>query len=636
MFSSWLRQSGCIIFCAAVFFPAFARAQSLEDTLQKSRELKLATRVEWLRLGHYQRTLFGSFKSQADGEKFFLAPNGKSDPHAELEATITKFYQTDARCRFPARWRWLSHELNVKEASLPKSDCTKLNDWRQKISAKSVTLVFSSYYLNNPSSTFGHSFMRLNKTDGADGAERAQLLDYGINYAATATTENPILYAFYGLSGVFPGEFTSLHYYYKVREYNDAESRDLWEYDLNLTPLEVEMLVDHLWEVGSTYFDYYYLTENCSYHMLTVLEAAAPRLNLTSHLPYWAIPADTIKTLKYEPGLVKAIHYRPSVRTLFFTRADQLQSPSELQVLTEMIESQKLSPRYAQLTTDAKIRTLDTAVDYIDYKYVRKLYQKDPDYIGWKQRFLVARSKLGAVPELKLAAPEKETPHDSHGSTRIGAGAFFDQNLDRSYELSARMALHDLADPSKGYPPYAKIEFVDLRWRYKDTPEDREIKLNTLTLFSVDSLSAWNYFEKPVSWRGRLGMDRLPKGDPRCNDCLATTGEVGGGISWAWLNQPLVTQYFLILTTVHTSPLFPGNKWSLSLGPLTGIRFGVSDNFIIHGEAGWRTVLHSSPHDQTFAKTIARWSPDLIWALNLSSEWTKYGHELGAGVYWYW
>ena len=40
----------------------------------------------WSRLLHYVPTLTG-VESEADGEGFFFAPNGKQDPRAELAAT---------------------------------------------------------------------------------------------------------------------------------------------------------------------------------------------------------------------------------------------------------------------------------------------------------------------------------------------------------------------------------------------------------------------------------------------------------------------------------------------------------------------------------------------------------------------
>ena len=68
----------------------------------------------------------------------------------------------------------------------------------------------------------------------------------------------------------------------KVREYNDTEARDLWEYELNLSPDQVDWMVRHAWETGATWFDYFFFRENCSYHLLSLLELAEPSLHLRS------------------------------------------------------------------------------------------------------------------------------------------------------------------------------------------------------------------------------------------------------------------------------------------------------------------------------------------------------------------
>jgi hypothetical protein len=70
-------------------------------------------------------------------------------------------------------------------------------------------------------------------------------------------------------------------YYLKVREYSDLENRDIWEYELNLTPEEIDRLLMHAWELGPIHFDYYFFDENCAYHLLGLLEAARPDLTLT-------------------------------------------------------------------------------------------------------------------------------------------------------------------------------------------------------------------------------------------------------------------------------------------------------------------------------------------------------------------
>ena len=255
---------------------------------------------QWLGLIHYKKH-FNHYKSQADGKEFFLAgAEGVKNPQAELEATLKAFAKPlsdfaepnrHPQCQFPARYLWLKSQLAWKKNDFPQITCDAYQKFKQREDAGSVTLIFSSYYLNNPSSAYGHTFLRLNKKRKPH-EKRSDLLDHGVNYAAAMTTQNPVAYAVMGLSGMFRGVFTNVPYFYKVREYNDFESRDLWEYDLNLTQSEIDMLVAHIWELGSTYFDYYYITENCSYHMLTTLEAAAPRYDLTKKVPYYVIPSE--------------------------------------------------------------------------------------------------------------------------------------------------------------------------------------------------------------------------------------------------------------------------------------------------------------------------------------------------------
>jgi len=76
-------------------------------------------------------------------------------------------------------------------------------------------------------------------------------------------------------------------YYSKVNEYLFGESRDLWEYALDLEPSQVEWLVEHLWElVVNGSFDYFYLDENCSFHLLSLLEIAQPQWHLTRSWDY--------------------------------------------------------------------------------------------------------------------------------------------------------------------------------------------------------------------------------------------------------------------------------------------------------------------------------------------------------------
>jgi hypothetical protein len=255
-------------------WPCAARAAAdvspVGDLIARARALRLEEQTEWIRLGHWRRTLTGGWKSEAEGLDFFLAETGKRDPGAELEATLRGIFGeipltadqlarkvVPAACRFPARAAWLFGKLAFDPAQLPAQECPRLDEYWQRMEPESASLIFSSYYLNNPASAFGHTFLRIRKRDQGVSTERRELLDQGIDYSANADTANPVLYAFKGLTGLFPGSFHLFPYYYKVREYNDYESRDIWEYDLDLTPPQLAMLVAHIFELGSTWFDYY-------------------------------------------------------------------------------------------------------------------------------------------------------------------------------------------------------------------------------------------------------------------------------------------------------------------------------------------------------------------------------------------
>ena len=121
-------------------------------------------------------------------------------------------------------------------------------------------------------------------------------MNFAVNYAALVDleNENSIKYVFMGIFGGYIGKFSLNRYYLKIAEYNEIENRDIWEYELNLKPEEIKKLYLHLWELQSTYFNYFYFKENCSYHLLSLLEIARPELNLQDDYYFWATPAETI------------------------------------------------------------------------------------------------------------------------------------------------------------------------------------------------------------------------------------------------------------------------------------------------------------------------------------------------------
>ena len=80
-----------------------------------------ANSPEWLALVHYRPALLWGVKSTIDSDNFFLGKKGKTDPLAEIKATIDLFNGTnnEKKCFFPARHMLLS-QMGLIHTPFPK------------------------------------------------------------------------------------------------------------------------------------------------------------------------------------------------------------------------------------------------------------------------------------------------------------------------------------------------------------------------------------------------------------------------------------------------------------------------------------------------------------------------------------
>ncbi len=607
----------------------------LTELKARARAQGLAVQKPWLRLGHYHPTLSGGYRSEADGAPFFLAPDGKDDPAAELEATLAALLappvagENHARCRFPARLTYLASALGVDVGQLPPVECTELEKYRARMAAQSVTLVFSSYYVNNPASAFGHTFLRFNKEPGKRG-ERHELLDYGVDYAGVVDTSNALLYGLKGLTGLFEGRFNHYPYFYKVREYNEYESRDLWEYELSLTPAQLSLLIDHLWEGGGTYFDYYYLSQNCSYRLLAVLEAAAPELDLVGKQRFYVLPSETVKTVHATPGLVRAVHYRPSIRSQFRARASTLSS-DELDHMEAVVED----PAHTldALPPERQVAVLDTALDYVDLREAKALvHGTSPEASERKQRLMERRSQvLRPSAPLVLPPPTATQPQFGHAPLRAGMSAGYSSTDGALTTYRFRFALRDLADPASGYPELTQYEFGETRLRA--AIDTSRVSLEEFTVVRIQSLSPLDRFNMAPSWTVRLGSDRLRDGG--CDNCYAGSFDVGGGLAYSWADNAL-TLFAMTEGSLHAGTSVPGvfgTSVRPSIAPRAGLRLRMGPRATLLTSARWHVFFESD-------KVRTGWSAQAVQRLHLTDsfglnlEYTRHAsgeHEAGLG-----
>jgi hypothetical protein len=558
---------------------AFADAAYLPSLIHVARARGLAGSRDWQVLLHYRPTLWGGWQSQADGPGFFLAgPAGKNDPAAELEATLAAFFQPaprdpydpetqHAQCRFPARFAWLKGQLGIDARRLPDRPCPLLDTWLTGIAPEAATLIYASAYLNSPPTMYGHTFLRLTRATG----EGNPLLDYAINFAADADTRNGLFYAIRGLTGGFPGHFYVMPYYVKVQEYSNMESRDLWEYRLSLTREQVRRLVLHTWETRTTYFDYFFLTENCSYQLLTLLEVADPSLHLTDGFSRRVIPADTVRAVLAHAGLVQDVRGRPSLVTTMRQRRARLDDHEvDAAEAWAAAHPDGAAPDLTGISAPQQAAVIEAAYDYLRYRTGDK-GEPDDDFKRRERRMFLARGQLGLPPEEAVTMrPIIDAPERGHRTLRLSVGFGVSDaapGFAGTFEtLAVRGAVHDFLDPARGYPADAELEMAQLRLRFDNSgAAPRVDRADFINIVSAAPVDRW---VRDFSWKVWVGADNArelgcerPGSDRAGWRCLYAGVVTGGGLAVRFGPRRAVLGLFLIETDAAAGPAFADGRY---------------------------------------------------------------------------
>lgn len=481
---------------------------STDELIAQAHDKKLSEQRYWHLLLHAPTE-----ESEIDDPAFFLATGGKNDPAAELDATLRRFNEDANRsdesafCRFPARRAWLEKELDI---SFGEGACTAYDVLLKKLDPQKVTLVFPSAHINSPASMFGHTFLRI------DSSMESKLMSYAINYAAHTDETNGLLFAYKGLFGGYYGYYSMLPYYEKLKEYRDTETRDVWEYDLNLTRDEVLAMVRHIWELQRINSWYYFFDENCSYHMLWLTEVARPSVRLREHFFYYVIPPETVRAFEDE-GLVGAKHYRPSKRTKLLAYEGQLSAPA-VAAVHSLVDGEMAPDKVEELPVSEQERRflLESAAELVEYHYIEGKLSKEV-YAKRYHALLSERAALGIAEALPVGA--KPNPDTAHHAARIQLSKGWFENRSPLL-LGWRPALHDLNEDDTGHLAGAQIEFLDTLIGVEET----KVTLEKLTILSLASVAPISRFFKPFSWRMKSGWDR-DYGDDR----LSFVTRIGAG-----------------------------------------------------------------------------------------------------------
>ncbi len=348
----------------------------------------------------WRQLLYFNKESEIKDKKYFLSEIGNLDPKAELLATINAYKEensdNDPVCLFPARYYFLSKYISFPKYKKINDGCTNLKKWQPIKNTDNISLVLVSGYISNPASTFGHSLIKLNNKESG-------LFDTSINYGALIPeNENTLTYIYKGLTGGYEAGFSDKYFYEQDLMYSNKEYRDMWEYKLNLTSEQKDLMLLHLYEILTRKFDYYFLSRNCGYRVSEILNLVSNEKSINQDL--WYLPVETFDFLETkEKELIKSIKYIPSNKKVFNSYFEKLTEKEKLGV-KEFIRNNTL----LELNEEEKIHILDFLLIY--YKNTLNIYPEKKEIRYILRKVILERLKLKPSEKQDIEIEERISP----------------------------------------------------------------------------------------------------------------------------------------------------------------------------------------------------------------------------------
>ncbi len=535
----------------------------------------LASHPQWLQLLGYQHPE----KSSILNSDFFLSSEGNVSPFSELQATLIAFKKKDhkALCKYRGRYAWLQQQNalpagNTADITCPdferflnahgsSSTLKKNTSLLRQQTSHSVSLIFASGYLGNPASYYGHLLIKLNNTH--DLTSETSLQEIAVNYGAKIPEEDGIAtYILKGLTGVYPSRFTPKEFYYHLHLYADTELRDLWEYRLQLTQDDYELLVGHLWEMLNATHGYYFANRNCAYRVAELIQLITDKRLVERSAP-WVAPQSVIQNLslatRNAQPLLQTINYYPSRQSLLYQKYNQLTPQEKAEVkrkttsFTERNFQKKLDhSSTANFEPASKKRILDTLQEYYRVIYASEDVTARPEYQQtMRERFTLPLGK----PNFLLDTPER--PDMAHKPSYINTGLAIKEGHAQA-KLNIRPAYYDELDSSPGHVKASALSMLEATLH---ASED-SITLKDLTLIHIlqaNSRSTGLPGDENNAWLIHAGATTV---NNDCDDCLEYLVYGGKGYSWSTdsdrLHTTLLGQAGALGRSSFTESLFAG------------------------------------------------------------------------------
>lgn len=567
------------LFC--LFVHILVPSVAYSETIDNHPYPDLSSEPQWRKLLHYRDN-----SSVIESASFFLSAKGQNSAQHEYQATLNALSKPNSstHCQFPARYLWLKQKLGT-DFGLSLAFCDDFNQWKNKNPADSISLIYVTGYLGNPASFFGHLLMKFNEKNGL--SKEVDLLDIGVNFGADADPDdNPVKYVTYGLFGGYNASFTNTNYYQHTNTYAEHEQRELWEYELNLTQWEINLLQAHLWELQDTVFNYYFLTQNCSTAMAYFVGIVLDESLLIEYQP-WDMPINVFNRLtkvthNNEP-LVKKIHQRQSKYTRIHNKYRLLTENEKRWVLSinndiSLLEKLKSS----SLSKESKSKILDILTEYVELVIVTESDDAALKKAKENKRLLMVTRLSYEHDPIVWDYKVSEPPHKAQMPINIGTGLGYNHQSGKYLSIKGYAAYYDFLALDTARSKDSSITLLNTELR----KNHERVWINKFELFNIAALNTNDVDLFPndrLAWQLKAVVE--PK-DLSCTSCLRP--RLGGYIGFAGKSHTDLSAYLMVGADLDASYI-DESKLHIPIG------------LLYTGPLDWKTHL----------KVVPTWSNDL-------------------------
>jgi hypothetical protein len=606
---SHLRVTFLVAMCLLIGTSRWAEASPVRTLLEQAHAKGLSQHPQWLSLLHLKS---GSRADVIISPEFYLSPTGQTNPEAELEATLralespwTGDPNAHPRCKYPARYLWLARFLKLPNYKPRDPRCESLESWAVLDELHSISLYLIGGYFGNPASTFGHAVLKFNSgsTDQPN-----PLFDVTVGFGALVPeNEWSVRYVAKGIFGGYDARFLDKYYYSQDLVYSRSEFRDIWDYQLNLSQEDQQLLVFHVWEILGKNFDYFFLDKNCAYRLAELMELVIDAPLARNHSAWYApvelffrIEDANHASIEHEKApLVDEVQFIPSTQRVLIHQLRGL-TPKQRALYDQIVEAgpESIQPTLQSVPPSEQIVILEALLAHADYQMTVAGDDHEPLQKRFRDQVLLARLRLpsGAAPLAPI--PDLPAPTDGSRPAQIKVGAGWDNESafarlswsPFSWEIVGQNSLEGdelvVSDLALGVFQEDDSFFVD---RYDLI---RIINFNTTPETSANS--------GPLSWELRIGSERVRDDDKDRYDAI-----IALGFGRATQLTRSVILYGMVDGALHSVESYA------RLRPHLGVRFdGGAAKVWLYGGAqsegyitGWNEVWGGKGQYQTSERT---------------------------------